>query len=86
MDTRNKFKINNNIHEERCIECGREPITGNLYRCVFEEEALVFTDVFVLVRREVSVFVTELSLLRVTFILREGVIAVSMFSRSLLTA
>ena len=53
---------------------------------VFEEEALVFTDVFVLVRREVSVFVTELSLLRVTFILREGVIAVSMFSRSLLTA
>ncbi len=38
MDTRNKFKINNNIHEERCIECGREPITGNLYRCVVEEE------------------------------------------------
>jgi len=41
MDTRNKFKINNNIHEERCIECGREPITGNLYRCVFEEEAFL---------------------------------------------
>lgn len=38
MDTRNKFKINNNIHEERCIECGCEPITGNLYRCVVEEE------------------------------------------------
>lgn len=38
MDNRNKFKINNNIHEERCIECGREPITGNLYRCVVEEE------------------------------------------------
>lgn len=41
MDTRNKFKINNNIHEERCIECGREPITGNLYRCVVEEEAFL---------------------------------------------
>jgi len=38
MDNRNKFKINNNIHEERCIECGCEPITGNLYRCVVEEE------------------------------------------------
>ena len=38
MDIRNKFKINNNIHEERCIECGHEPITGNLYRCVVEEE------------------------------------------------
>jgi hypothetical protein len=41
MDTRNKFKINNNIHEERCINCKHEPITGNLYRCVVEEEAFL---------------------------------------------
>ena len=41
MDIRNKFKINNNIHDEKCIKCKDEPITGDLYRCVVEEETFL---------------------------------------------
>ena len=51
-----------------------------------EDEDLLFTVASVLVRREASFFVSVLSLFRITLICREGVIEVSVFSKSLFTA
>ena len=38
MDPNNKFKLNNNVHYESCIACGKEPITGFLYKNDISEE------------------------------------------------